>query len=152
MMTAEQEQEIYEQTLSTEEDNVVLSTHDQAMEVMMREIDAKREKIRVAKIQVDALKRQHRSLVDNLTEVGARRQRDKEEEELRANIKKKVDYERYYADEEPFETPGERSASRLLVWKPLPPDSLQTSTRTAKFSRRAGRALPAPPTQPHRVL
>lgn len=148
MLSSHQEQEINEQNQGTESEQIILSTHDQTMEVTLRDMDAKREQIRIAKIQIDALRRQQRSLVDNLTEVGIRRQTEREEEERHSTQKGRFQYHRrnHMRDSRSeFRTLDSLTATRLLgKGRPLPDDFFH-HTSEDQFKRTGGRQVPTPP-------
>ncbi|CUG86083.1 AMP deaminase, putative [Bodo saltans] len=151
-LTAQQEQEISEMNHLAVPEIITLSTHDQAMEVALRDIDAKREQIRIAKVQLDALRRQQRSLVDNLTEVGLRRQNEKEASDQRAANSERLHYKRVPTDairramHSGQYVPRELAAAHKLMgsWTPLPPNVLR-HTEEAIVSTKGGRQIPQPP-------
>eukprot|EP00796_Vickermania_ingenoplastis_P006166 gene6166-4444_t len=122
MMTSDQEREINEQRLNNGAEEIKMSTHDQEMERMQRDIDAKREQIREAKLKVDALRRVQHSLIDNLTEVG-QQQQGRKEKFLKEAEKQNLEYQREVNEEvvEPYETVESETVKRLLRWRPMPP-------------------------------
>ncbi|KEG13010.1 AMP deaminase [Trypanosoma grayi] len=143
MLTTDQEEDIHEKNLDVGTEEVILSTHDQAMEVMLREIETKREQLRVSRVQVDALRRQQKSLVDNLTEVGIRRQEAQEQAE-RANCNETLRYERHLPKppDAAFVTSERQTVQRLLRWRPMPAQVLHHVTES-RVPLRASRTLPS---------
>ncbi|EPY19670.1 AMP deaminase [Strigomonas culicis] len=146
MMTAKQEREINELNLNVRPETIILSTHDQTMEVMLRDIETKREQLRVSKTHLDALRRQQHSLVDNITDVGVRRQKAQEEEN-RHLASEKLHYERESEYRSQDDRARNNSASnnttiqRLMQWRPVPPTpSVDTVVNTKKHR-------PLPPLQ-----
>ncbi|KAH9601692.1 Adenosine/AMP deaminase domain [Trypanosoma melophagium] len=142
MLTSDQEEEIYETNHDIGAEDVILSTHDQAMEVLLRDIETKREQLRVAQVQVDALRRQQKSLVDNLAEVGLRRQEAQEEAE-REKGAETLRYERSLPKitDADFATSEHQMVQRLLRWRPMPPKVLQ-HVKESQIPLRAARTLP----------
>ena len=143
MLTTHQEQEINESESTQEAEEIILSTHDQAMEVAFRDIEGKRDQIRLAKVQIDSLRRQQKSLIDNITEVGIRRQQQKEREEREGAKKERLVYRRPLpeAPKDPAADNTE-AATRLLGWKPLPPTQSHRVT-SATVSATPSRPLPS---------
>lgn len=142
ILTAEDERDISEQNRAADKEQITLSTHDQAMEVMMRDMENMREQIRVAKMQAGALRRQQGTLIDNITEVGILRQKLLEEEERDAQYREGVSYERDNKVELPtFETAESETVKRLLRWRPMPPNALRHITQK-NFSLQRSRPLP----------
>ncbi|KAG8347223.1 putative AMP deaminase [Trypanosoma vivax] len=126
MLTTHQEEEINEMNFDVDTDEVILSTHDQTMEILLRDIEAKREQLRCERVRLDVLRRQQRSLVDNLTEVGIRRQAEQERIE-RENRAEMQGYERVVppVPDSSFLTVGRETVKRLLRWRTMPPAVLQ---------------------------
>ncbi|RNF26314.1 adenosine monophosphate deaminase-like protein [Trypanosoma conorhini] len=131
MLTTDQEEEINEKNFDVGPEKVILSTHDQAIEVMRREIETRREELRVSRIKVDALRRQQKSLVDNLTEVAIHRQQLQEEAE-RCNRAEVLHYERRVPTppDAAFLTSERATVQRLLRWRPMPLDVMQHATES----------------------
>ncbi|KAK7200910.1 AMP deaminase [Novymonas esmeraldas] len=161
MMTAAEERAVDVEITDVRREYVLLSTHDQAMEVMLREMEDTKEKILLARAQVDILRRQQHSLLENITEAGVRRQ---EAEEQAAQEEKELQgHKGPLYTREPAQSSraggGRRSASlqdaacptqqgeilkRLLRWKPMPPDLMRSVTQ-AGVSGSRGRPLPPLP-------
>ena len=70
--TTEEEQEIMESQQFDKPEEVLLSTHDQEMEVVQRDVEAKKEQIRLTQMQLESLRRQNKNLVENLSDIGAK--------------------------------------------------------------------------------
>nr|CCC92959.1 putative AMP deaminase [Trypanosoma congolense IL3000] len=146
MLTTDQEEEINEMNADVNADEVIISTHDQAMEILLRDIENKREQLRLTKLEMDALRRQQRLLVDNLTEVGARRQSALEEIE-RDNRAEALRYERTVpaVPSAGFETVGGETVKRLLSWRPMSPALRRHRSRVVDVPVKARRNLPTLP-------
>lgn len=142
MMTSDQEREINEQSLNNGAEEIKMSTHDQEIEKMQREIDAKREQIRETKVKVDALRRVQHSLLDNITEVG-QQQQARREQFLKESEKQNLEYKKEVSVEpiEPYETVESETIKRLLRWRPVPPVPCYVLQKNLAI--RKGRPLPA---------
>lgn len=141
MMTSEEEREINEQSLDNKPEEIKMWTHDQEMEKMQREIDAKREQVREAKMRVDALRRVQHSLIDNLTEVGIEQQ-SRERNFFNELEKENLKYQRENREEkaDSYKTVEAETVKRLLRWRPMAPVpcyALQKSIQVRK-----GRPVP----------
>ncbi|TPP44736.1 Adenosine/AMP deaminase family protein [Leishmania donovani] len=162
MMTAAEERAVDVQLVDVQREYVLLSTHDQAMEVMLREMEDTKAKILQTRAQVDILRRQQRSLLEKITEMGIRRQEAEEqsaqEKELPSRkgplyVREKSqvsqvgggDGERSCVLRSPTcPTQQGETLKRLLRWKPMPPDLMRSVTQ-ASFSGSRGRPLPPLP-------
>ncbi|RHW70585.1 adenosine monophosphate deaminase [Trypanosoma brucei equiperdum] len=145
MLTTHQEEEINEMNVGIDADEVILSTHDQAMEMLLRDIESTRESLRVKRLDADALRRQQRHLVENLVEVGARRQSAMEAVE-RENRAKSLRYPRGVppVPDTEFMTAERETVKRLLRWRPMPPGVLR-HVRVEDVPKKGGRELPSLP-------
>jgi AMP deaminase len=162
--TSEEEQEAIEQQLSTHTEVVLLTTHDQEMEVIQRELEHKKELLKAARLELESLRKQNRNLVDSISELGVKLERERVEREEEANRVKKlpVKYEKTSENERLRQLTGsDRDAiDRVLNWIPRPPSAevsgspqtgrpatsggLRLATRTLRVSRLASRPLPIP--------
>lgn len=144
MMTSDEEREINEQSLDNESEEIKMSTHDQEMEKMQREIDAKKEQIREAKMRVDALRRVQHSLIDNLTEVGLEQQ-ERQRNFFSESDKQNLRYQREFKEKpiEPYKTAERETVKRLLRWRPMPPVPCYVLEKD--FHVRKGRPVPPIP-------
>ncbi|CAD2216541.1 AMP deaminase [Angomonas deanei] len=134
-LTSDEEREISELNVNIKPETIILSTHDQAMEVMLRDIEGKREQIRLSKIHVDALRRQQHSLVENITDMGINREK-KFEEESKHLRSEKLHYERQERNDRGAS--ASNTVQRLMQWKPTPPKPAVDTT----FDSKTGRPLP----------
>ncbi|ESS63425.1 adenosine monophosphate deaminase-like protein [Trypanosoma cruzi] len=132
MLTTNQEEEINEKNFDVEPEKVILSTHDQAIEIMLREVETGREQLRVSRVKVDALRRQQKSLVDKLTELAIHQQEMQEEAE-RCNRAEALRYERRppTPPDAAFMTSERATVQRLLRWRPKPLDVLNHTTESS---------------------
>lgn len=163
MMTSAEERAVDVEIVDVRREHVLLSTHDQAMEVMLREMEATKEQILLARTQVDQLRRQQHSLLENITEMGLQRQEAEEAaaEEERSRISAKSPlYVRERSQAESRSSPAAASRvsfeetqcptqqgetlKRLLRWKPMPTD-LMRSVAQANVPSTRGRPLPPLP-------
>lgn len=161
MMTAAEERAVDAAIVDVRREHILLSTHDQAMEVMLREMEATKTQILLARTQVDQLRRQQRSLLENITEIGLQRQEAEEaaaEEEQARTASKGPLYvrEKAQGDHRGSRTPRtsmsdaqcptqqSETLKRLLRWKPMPTDLLRSVTQVAVSGTR-GRPLPPLP-------
>ncbi|KAG5491384.1 hypothetical protein JIQ42_01285 [Leishmania sp. Namibia] len=162
MMTAAEERTIDVEIADARREYVLLSTHDQAMEVMLRETDETKARILQARAQVGILRRQQRSLLESITEMGIRRQEAEEqaaqEEELlthKAPLYVREKLQSSHLGGESWGNSGTSQSSmcptqqsetlkRLLRWKPMPPDLMRSVTQ-ASVSGSRGRPLPSLP-------
>lgn len=116
-ITPEEEQEINERQRVEAPEVVLLSTHDQAMEVALRDIESKRDQLRVLRVQVEAQRRRHKGLVENITEIGIRRQQQQQALDEAAAKREAVVYEREHtvASLRRRRTAGESGVSLQLI-------------------------------------
>ncbi|CCW64381.1 unnamed protein product [Phytomonas sp. EM1] len=148
MLTSDEERDIISKKLQNGSGEVViLSTRDQAMEAVLREIGQTQDQILASKRQLGSLRRQERALINNITEFGA--QRKKAEEELQEKIvQERLRYERetQSSDLQPplaaFKTSERLIMERLLKWRPMPAKSLRNITQKGYSLPSKGRPLP----------
>ncbi|CAJ1035487.1 Adenosine/AMP deaminase, putative [Leishmania lindenbergi] len=167
MMTAAEERAVDAKIVDMRHEYVLLSTHDQAMEVMLREMEDTKEKILQSRTQVEILRRQQRSLLENITEIGIHRQ---EAEEQAAQEKELLAYKGplYTRDKSQGSHVGDAGAGRssivqsptcptqqgeamkrLLRWKPMPPDLMRSVTQASVGGSRGRPLPPLPGRQPY---
>ncbi|KAG5492896.1 hypothetical protein JKF63_01476 [Porcisia hertigi] len=163
MMTAAEERAIDVQITDVSREHVLLSTQDQAMEVALRELEGTKEKILQARAQVNLLRRQRCSLLENIAEMGLRREEAeqeaaREEKELLASRgplyvreKSRGSHSACCSDDRPGTLQGtmcptqqSETLKRLLRWKPMPLDLMRFLTQSSVSGSR-GRPLPPLP-------
>ena len=155
MYTAEEEQEVVELQLAKQQETVLLSTHDQEMEVISRELDLGKEQLKKAKLQLENLRKQNRSLVELISDYGLKLEREKAEKEEEALRRKKapVKYVRTSKAELAAQLlkATDEDFKKVVQWQPKPPPTSGQSARAStadplRLARTTQRPLPRPGT------
>ncbi|CCW68969.1 unnamed protein product [Phytomonas sp. Hart1] len=148
MLTSDEERDIIAKNLQNDTDEmVILSTRDQAMEMVLREIGDTKDQISSAKRQFSSLHRQERALINNITEFGAQRKKSENElQKIAAQEILKYKRENMSSDSLPpvsaFKTSERLTMERLLKWRPMQAKTLRDVTEKRYLLPHKGRPLP----------